>query len=265
MRFARIAALVCFLILPGPARAQQATATTAQGLALLQQSAAALAGKATISDATLDGTAVRIAGSDEESGNVTLEALFSGQSLVKFVGGSGQYTEVVSISSGGGATGSWAGPDGVAHAVAEHNLHTDSSWFFPALTIGKVIASPATVATLVGPETKNGVSCTHITVYRQRPEVPAQLVAQLQGLTQMEMYLDPTTLLPVALDFAAHPDNNLLLNIPVEIRFSDYRSVNGVQVPFHVQKYLNNSLFLDVQLQIATVNSGLAASAFTIQ
>ena len=87
----------------------------------------------------------------------------------------------------------------------------------------------------------------------------------MQRLSQMDIFLDSSTLLPVALAFNQHPDKDAGLDIPAEIRFLDYRAVNGVQVPFHIQGYLNNSLILDIQLQAATLNSGLTASAITTQ
>jgi len=51
----------------------------------------------------------------------------------------------------------------------------------------------------------------------------------------------------------------------VEIVFSNYHQVNGVQVPFHVQKYLNNSLSLDLQIQLVVLNSGISATTFQAQ
>jgi len=91
------------------------------------------------------------------------------------------------------------------------------------------------------------------------------MAAQLQHLSHMDIFLDSSTQLPVALAFNQHPDNDAGLDMPAEIRFSDYRAVNGVQVPFHIQRYLNNNLIFDIHLQTATLNSGLAAGAFAIQ
>jgi len=54
----------------------------------------------------------------------------------------------------------------------------------------------------------------------------------------------------------------MILDIPVEIRFSDYRPVSGAQIPFHVEKFLNNTLLLDLQFTNAQLNSGLSASLF---
>ena len=151
--------------------------------------------------------------------------------------------------------------------MSAHNLMTTSEWFLPALAVRGLVASQNSIVSNIGPETKDGASVIHLTVTEQFPvsDVPADLAALMQHLSQMDLFLDATTLLPVALDFNIHPDNNALLDIPVEIRFSDYITVNGVQVPFHVQKYLNNNLMLDIQLQAATLNTGLTASAFAIQ
>jgi len=80
----------------------------------------------------------------------------------------------------------------------------------------------------------------------------------------MDLYLDSTTLLPASLTFQVHPDNNMSVDIFVEVLFSDYRAISGVQVPFRVQKYLNNGLALDLQLETATINSGLSASLFLV-
>ncbi len=83
-------------------------------------------------------------------------------------------------------------------------------------------------------------------------------------LSQMDFFLDSTTFLPAAVTFNIHPDNNALLDIPIEVRFSDYRAVKGVQVPFHIQKFLNNGLILDLQFTTAVLNAGLGASQFQV-
>jgi hypothetical protein len=84
-------------------------------------------------------------------------------------------------------------------------------------------------------------------------------------MSQVDIFLDASTLLPAAIAFSLHPDDNALLDIPLEIRFSDYRPVSGAQVPFRIQKYLNNSLILDLQLQSTAFNTGLTAADFSVQ
>src|SRR6266571_2906296 len=249
MRFTEFRLLFC-LLLYSPVWAQQTAVTSAQGPIVLQQALGALAGTTSLADVTLTGTARRIAGSDDETGTAVLKALATGEARMDFSFPSGQRSEVRTNSNDLPA-GTWTGPDGKVHPQSEHNLMTDSSWFFPALTLAKLVASQAAVITSAGQDFKGGSSVAHLTATQQFPDVPADLAPLMQHVSQMDLFLDAKTLLPAVLDFNAHPDDNMLLDIPIEVRFSDYRAVNGVQVPFHIQRYLNNSLILDIQLQTA--------------
>ena len=81
----------------------------------------------------------------------------------------------------------------------------------------------------------------------------------------MDFYLDATSLLPVAIKFNTHPDDDANTNIPVEVDFSSYQAVNGAQIPFHIQKFSQGTLMLDVTVTSVAVNSGVADSAFMVQ
>jgi hypothetical protein len=214
---------------------------------------------------TLSGTVRRIAGSTDESGTATLKALATGESRIDLVFPSGPRTEVRSFPNSG-PSGSWVGPDGIAHAISQHNLWTDSSWFFPALTIARTL-SAGYIVTHVGHETIGAQPVEHLYVTRQFQAIGAPSTwtpDALQHLAGMDIYLDSTSLLPSSISFKVHPDKNDLIDIPVTIRLSDYRSLGGVQIPFHIQKYFNNSLDLDLQLQNTSINSGLSASSFSL-
>jgi len=243
--------------------AQQTAMSSPQAMQLLQQSLNTLAGGQTLSDVTLSGTARRIAGSDDESGTTVLKALAAGASRVDLSLPSGPRSEVRNLSEAAPA-GTWSGPDGVSHAMAFHNLQTEPAWFSPAIAITRVLSSSSYIATYIGQETRNSATVQHVALYQQSP-ASGNTAPLLQHLTQIDLYLDFSTLLPAAITFAIHPDNNALLDIPVEVRFSDYRAVNVAQVPFRVQQFVNNSLFLDFQAQSATINTGLAASTFSVE
>jgi hypothetical protein len=146
-----------------------------------------------------------------------------------------------------------------------HNLLTEPAWFFPAFAIGRRLSGPGFVATYVAHESHNGQAVEHVSVSQSAPLPNPPGGASFEHLTQLDFLLDATTLLPAAITFNLHPDNDALLDIPVEVRFSDYRSVNGTLVAFHIQKYLNNTLILDFQTDSATFNTGLSASAFNAQ
>ncbi len=246
-----------------PRTPQQAAATSATTIPTLQQSLAVLVGNTTLSDVTLSGSVHYIAGSDDESGTATLKALSTGASRTDLSLSSGPTSETQNLSTTTPA-GNWSGPNGIAHPIAFHNLLAEPAWFFPTFAISRRLSSGYTITDL-GPTTHNGQPVEHISVSQNSPITSPEVGPLFQHLTQVDFFLDSVTSLPAAVTFAIHPDDNALLDIPVEIDFSDYRSVSGAKVPFHVQKSVNGSLLLDIQVQNVSVNSGLAASAFAIQ
>ena len=204
-----------------------------------------------------------MAGSDDESGTAILKAIVTGASRMDLTLSGGNRTEVLNTSSAE-PTGAWSGPDGISHAIAFHNLVTGQAWFFPAFTIAQGLSSSGYVATYIGSETHNGQAVQHVSL-SQPPLFPNNSGGPSSAhLSQVDFFLDSSTFLPAAITFNIHPDNNLLLDIPVEIDFSNYTSVSGAEVPYHIQKYINNSLALDLQLQNATFNSGLTVNSFSL-
>jgi hypothetical protein len=264
MRSARFGLLLCFSSLCGSIWAQQPPPTTSPTQLLLQKSLAALVGTATINDVTLAGTVRRIAGSDDETGTLTLKALVSGDARMDSTFPSGLLSEIRATSDGGPA-GNWIGPDAKLHEESLHNCWTDATWFFPAF-LSAYSGSPNIPVQYIGPETHDGTSVVHLRSARMVPGDtagdPSSFVAQL---SQIEIYLDSQSLLPVAITFNIHPDVNASSNIPVEIQYSDYQSMNGGQVPNHIQEYIQNGLALDITITSATFNSGLTSASFPIQ
>jgi len=259
MRLARpYAAILLSLLVSVPLVAQQGSSPTLSATALLQQSLAAQIGNTQITDITLTGTARRIAGSDDESGTVTLRVLSSGATRLDFNFPSGPYTEFKSFSSNA-PVGGWSGPDTVVHPIVDHNLVNDWGWF-PLFTLANCANSQNYVVSFLGSETRNGLSVFHVTATQQFPGLTAEVAAVARHLSQIDIFFDSTTHLAASILYNIHPDNNALLDIPIELQFSDYRPVNGAQIPFHIQKSINNSLALDVQFQNAALNTGITAA-----
>jgi len=260
-RFASSVFLSCILSVSLVAQQTAAPPPTA----LLPRALAAMTRGAAVSDVTLTGTARRIAGSDDETGAATLKALPTGESRIDLNFPSGVRSEVVG-NSDKGPTGKWTAPDGSSHAMAQHNLHSGSNWFFVPFALSSALSDKEAVVSHRGQESFDGVAVEHLSISRQFASLPAgDATTLLQRLSQTEVYLDSSTLLPVALTFNIHPDNNALLDIPVTIRYSNYQASGSAQIPFHIQKFVNNTLALDIQLQSATFNTGLSHSDFSVQ
>jgi hypothetical protein len=228
---------------------------------LAAQALAALNATTPVNDITLTGTAVRTAGSDAENGTVVLEALAGSGSRMDLSLSNSTRHEVRNLSSNSVPQGYWIAPDGSQQPFSLHNCMTDAAWFAPQLTVLSQLSNPNLIASYVGQETKAGAAVQHLHFAFQ--SASPDPTGFFQGLTAEEVYLDATTFLPVAIAFNAHPDTDASINIAVEIDFSSYQSVSGVQVPFRIQKLINNGLVLDLTINSAKINQGLTAADFS--
>lgn len=238
---------------PVAVRDPQAIMLLSQALARLKSTPAA------VSDITLTASATYTAGSDQETGTATLQALGAEQSRVTLNLENGPRQEIRN-----GFMGVWSGTDGAAHPMAGHNCWTDASWFYPLLTLENAAADPTLSVTFAGPTTLNGEAVDELVLSRVMPNQSAKITAEIQKLSTVHLYLNFSSLLPVEIDFNLHPDRNFNRDIPVEIQFSDYRPVSGALVPFHIQKFIQHSLLLDLGVSGAVVNSGLSAAEFAL-
>ena len=261
--------LIVRILLPASSGARQ-TATTAptaqrdsQAVLLLQRSLAALTGTTTVSDVTMTGTANWIAGSDDETGTATLKATAIGQGRIDLSLSNGPRSEVRDFSVTP-STGSWSGSDSTWHPIANHNLWTDPTWFYPGFLIGRVLSDAGYQVSPADAETLDGVVVQHITVSQQYAG-SQQLPSLLQKLSQVDIYLSSSNLLPVAIAFNVHADNDALTNLPVRIEFANYQALQTAQVPYHIQRFINSGLALDVIVTSIQFNTGLTSSNFTTQ
>jgi len=247
------------------ARAQSSNSATrdAQAVSIASQALLALTGGVTVTDSTVQATASFIAGSDQETGTATLEGHAGYESRILLLLSSGQRSEVRN-GSGAPPQGKWSGPDGAWHATVLHNCWADPTWFFPALTLQSALNDSQVSLVYVGQETKLGTGVQHIRISRVIPGQTSTATLLIQRLSQVDIFLDSTTNLPVAIDFNTHSDTNASLDLPLEIQFSGWNATNGIQVPSRIQKFLQGSLTLDLSALTISVNTGLPQSDFTI-
>jgi len=238
----------------------QPPASDPRAVAFASRSISALTGRKAIGDATLTGTVTWSGGATPETGTATLLASGTGESRMNLVLSSGTRTEIRDASTGV-AQGQWIAESAKSGLFASHNCATDPVWFFPAL--GSLAAGANVVLTYVGQETRNEGAVQHIRSYRYQPNQAAVNPSQ-QQLSTMDFYLDASTLLPVAITFNAHPDNNANTNLLIEVDFSNYEVLSGVLVPTHIQRAMQGNVLVDISISGAFFNTGLPLSDFTI-
>lgn len=234
---------------------QTPTASDPQALAYAAQSMVTLTGGNPINDVTLTGSVTWNAGAD--TGTASLQALGNGESRMDLILPNGTRSEIRDAQTGA-LLGKWSNPNNTSGQFSPKNCLTDAAWFFPAL--GSLAAGQNVVLSYVAQESRNGENVQHLRSYVYQSGQSTLISSQQLGV--MDFYLDATTLLPVAIAFQVHPDNDEGANLAVEIDFSNYQKISGVTVPTHIQRYQQGALMVDLTITGASFNTGLPLSIF---
>jgi hypothetical protein len=258
-RSSRLVACSLFVLaFSGFLLAQSHPISDPSAVALAAQSMAALTRGTAISDVKLTANITWLSGPEPESGTGVLLAKGASESRIDLsLNSGGKRTEI--RNSLNGPAGEWVNPDGKSGKYALHNCWTDAAWFFPEFSSLVNIADSSLVFSHVGDETWNGLSAKHLRVYLVLAGFNAA-----QRLSTMDFYLDPTSLLVLGVAYDTHPDNNMNVDLHSEVRFSDYQLVNGIEVPFHIQRLQSGAVLMDVTVSGASFNTGLSDDTFQI-
>jgi hypothetical protein len=229
-----------------------------KAVALATQSLAALTGKSAIADVTLTGS-VELNGTDAGTG--VLKALGTEESRIDLTTSSGASTELRDAQSGS-PRGQWGSGAQNAKAIPLQNCQTDAVWFFPALT--SLGGRGNRNLKYLGQETHNDVTVEHVRSYLLDAKLPRDVGSRVETLTAVDFYLDAATLLPIALSFNVHPNDDNNVDLLTEIQFSNYQNINGVMVPMKIQKYLQGNLLLDFTVSNVALNTDLSMTDFAV-
>jgi hypothetical protein len=245
-------AAITLLALTTPsAFSQAANATT-----VLEQLSAVFSGGKVVQQIQLSGNAIWHAGSMEDSGSVTLTASANGSSQMQLaLATTGQKTES-QIGSGLNATCQWSGNDGVSHAVHSVSCGRLVPWFLPALSLQPSLLPSSLGVVDLGMGTVGASANTyrHLRSQLILNGTSDAFTADAIQISKTDIGLNPASLLPAVLAYSVRPDNGAPVAIAIEVRYSDYRAVSGVQIPFIIQRYVNGSLQLEVHVSSAEIN-----------
>ena len=240
---------VCLFCLP-PAGASGQGQTVQQ---VFSNAATAFSQGKPVASITLNATAQWIAGSDKESGNATLTANADGSFTAQLALEKGTRLDS-QTSFNSGPTCTFASSDAVVHSSSGHNCMSSLAWFLPEVTLfgGN---QPGFVSTLLATDNSASQPFLHL---RQQPSLSITGTANenrlLTHLGTVDLYLDPSSYLVSILDYNIHPDNNGGADIPVQVIFTSYHAVNGVNIPFRIVRYINGVLNLDLTVTQASAN-----------
>jgi hypothetical protein len=127
-------------------------------------------------------------------------------------------------------------------------------WFSPSLFSQPSAGLPPLLGTTdTGVVTKNGSIFHKVSYVLNLAGANTSSTNQIVSQSTVDVFYDPQTFLPASLEYFIHPDNNDLQNIPVRVVFSNYQSVSGVMLPFTIERYVNRTLQLKLDVSNASL------------
>jgi hypothetical protein len=238
--------------------------------------AALSSGNATVQEVILTGSVAITTDAQTTQGTVRLVSNASGMTRVEINSPSGDRIETRRIqqrvlpSDVGGAgnprpvppqTGESRSGSGAVTATSLHNLLVDPGWFFPEHLVSRTIASPRP-ATVVPAAQVDGTTAIGIDSYLVA--TLSNHAAALRQVSELTVFFDQTTLLPVEIQYNSHENDSLLKIIPTRVVYGNYQAVQGHMVPFHIQRYEKGLLHDDITITNVALNPGVASSEYSL-
>ena len=235
-----------------PARDQQAVSILAQSL----NASGGLTAIASLLDFKATGSVIYFWAGEEVTGTTIIKGRGTNQFRIDSALSSGNYTLIVNKGSGelkdvrGRTT-----PIAFANAVNKGNL------IFPLAEITARFNDVTVGITYIGLTTVDNHQLHQIRTRRILTSDTGQ--GQLiNKLTTRDFFIDPQTFQIVATLDMGHPDDKAQVDFPHEMLFSDYRTINGILVPFSITERIAGQKTWTIQLNEISFNTGLGDTDF---
>ncbi len=238
------------LLLPSPRiLAGQTVLTPLEKQALLAFNPSAK----TFSSVTMSGTTTWVAGSLQDSGNVTLTCSADGSSSETWSLGS-QPHSVASTSFASGRSCTYTDPKGAQHQDASLGCRRAIPWFAPWMSL-PLLSSGSLLRTASLPLATGAEGATQV-AYLTNVSLPSGQPSSFQKLleqgTGVGVSYGLLTGLINQLDFNLSLDSDPAHVISYRIVFSDYRADAGFVLPHRIQRYIQRTLQADITINSIT-------------
>jgi len=234
----------------------QSALRNAQAVAIVQLAVKQMGGIAP-ADSTATGTVNLVAGSQNETGTITILTKGSSQTSEQITLPSGQRAVVYSNGMASETT-----PLGSAQAVMELAV-ADQCADFPLPLLLAALNNADESFQYIGLEMFNGGVTQHVQMSNSFASLPR--LARLTPFSTFDLWFDTLSGLPVKLAFVRRPGGGAISGVPVELRYSTYMNFGAVLYPAQIQKYYNGSLWQTIAIQSVVLNTGLTDAQFLVQ
>lgn len=136
----------------------------------------------------------------------------------------------------------------------------------PLLALANWANSPNTLVSFVSTESLDGAIVYHISLTDSRdpnasPDSDSEKI--LRNVKRCDLYVNQQTNLLARLRYSEHP-GDWRRSIPVDLVFSDYRSVSGLLFPFVLTRYRSGQMSSQTQLQSVVLNPPVKDDLFWV-
>ncbi len=264
MRFPRLVSFgLALLLLSAPLPAQQSPPPQRdpQAITVLSQTVNAAGGLTAVSaiqDYTATGTVTYLWAGQPVQGTVTLRQKGADEFRLDANLQSGIRSWAVSYGAG-----SVKETDGSAHPVGFANALKLGALTFPLAEIYTDLQDSSTTLIYMGSTQIAGRTVQQI--HAQRNFSPqSDPDGSLSKLRARDLFIDSSNLQLILIRDILYPPQSFTANYQHEISFSDYRTVNGLLVPFTISEKIAGQQTWIIQLSQTSFNSGLSDSDFQI-
>jgi hypothetical protein len=266
---------LCLIVLAtlfvASANAQQQTAIDPKNLLVLSEQVGGGAAINTVKDFVAHGTITRFQASGETStGQATIRGRGDDQFRMDYSSGSESLSWDVNHGNG-----EYKSSNRKATAkLPSYNSMNDGWLTLPYMRLATVLRDSGAEVKYVGFEASGSNSFQHIKVVRHlsKDADPKDL---LSGMRTTDYYLNPSDSEIIAIVDLLHPDRRgigmnsqgqvVTRNIQRSFFYSDFRSINGVLVPFSVTEFLAHQRIWALQLTDINFNTGQQDADFQLQ
>ena len=249
-------ALVVAAVLVADAQSPATKDTTA--LAVLTQMAAATGwSQFTLpADAVATGTVTRYQGDASDSVTVRLKA----RGLRQYCAEVGGFSGTTTIRNGDRAV---LQTSQGTQELAAHSAQSLRAITFPFFSDLTATAGQDMAVRYAGLEAIGDEKAHRVEIFRElgteRPDAEFTRRA-----SRMTVWVSATTWLPLQIEYTRPGDDNPSALLTRVRRFSDWRAVNGLALPFRQEEFINGKAFYSLQLSQAQFNVGLSDADFAL-
>ncbi len=248
--------MIC--VLSGQLLGQQTVQRDQQALMILKQALKAAGGVDllnSIQDFTGNGT-ITYFWDDQVNGNVTVRGRGTAQFRIDATLPGGERT--VTVNKG---VGSVTETDGTVRSIPHPSALKLGSMTFPYMPLLLATQDVSMSITYVGLVDHGGQQAQDIRIQKiySATEDPQ---GDRSRLTSRDVFLDPNTSLVIGISDVIDPASGDSQGVRHEVLFSDYRTVNGMAIPFSITETVREQALFTMQLTQISFNSGLTDADF---